>query len=86
MDRVGVSLNLTNGVSRFLPDAEFGAFDTALWVCAGMVVMEIVYWSPPFNGWVYLVREHTRRVMPEGAREITVDELPYYEQQLSAAR
>lgn len=82
--RSGVSTNLTNGESRWLDDREFGAFETPLIICGAFVIMEIVYFSPVFNGWIFLVREHTTRKIPDGCREVAIDELPYYEQQLRA--
>lgn len=70
-----ISLNLTTGTSRALTDAEFAAFGTPLFIVAAGVVLEVVFWSPPANQWIYLVREATRRQFAADSREITVDEV-----------
>lgn len=76
-----LSLNLTQGTSRQLSDDEVAAYSAPLFVTGGMACMEVVFWSAAFGLWVVLVRDHTQRLFPPGgsAREVTPDELPYYE-------
>lgn len=82
---MNVSINLTTGVSRHLTDAEIDAFGPPLMVTGATAVMEVVFWSAAFGWWVFLTREHTRRTFADGTREVTVDELPYYEQHIASA-
>ena len=73
MDAV-VSLNLTTGTSAAVgPEV----YDSPITIAGSIVIMEIVFWSAPYDLWIVLVREHTPRVWPPEAkvREVTLDEV-----------
>jgi hypothetical protein len=81
---VSFSVNLTDGRSRPLDDTEVAWFSAPLIITGKLVILEVVFWSQPYQRWIHLVRDHTERIFnpDHPALEVTVDEMPHYEQHL----
>ncbi len=76
-----VALNLTTGEIHALDDVRINLFTTPLFISDIFIVYEVVFWSNPWQMWIYLVTDHTVRLFPpeSRSREVTVGELAWYE-------
>jgi hypothetical protein len=77
LDHSTWSINLTTG-ERQSVDASM--YSTPLFIEAGVVVAEVVFWSARFQSWIVLVRDRTGRTWaPEQqVTEVAAAELDHY--------
>jgi hypothetical protein len=70
-NKPGFVVNLTTGEAE---RASWGAFPAVMQI-GDTPVFQLVFWSVPLNGWVYLVARATNRELPEGVYELTPEDL-----------
>lgn len=68
------SINLTDPAYT-KPIEDLSVFGNPLWIDSGLVVMEVQFWSAKFGCWVLVVRDTTTRALPQGYKEVAVDQL-----------